>query len=535
MEPNHLELGGDRPAVVMTGSGTIVTYRDIDERSKRLAQLLRAHGLQVGDHMAILMENNPRYFEVFWAGIRAGLHLTPINWHLKAEEAGYIIQDCGAKALITSAALVNVAAQLGEALAGVGLKLAVDGPVPDFDAYEDAISTYPSEALPNEVEGAVMFYSSGTTGRPKGIKRTLTGDAFGTGGGALQMLVQHVYGITADTRYLCPAPLYHAAPLGWSTATQRLGGTIVVMERFDAEQSLVEIEKHRITHAQFVPTHFVRMLKISPEARTKYDVSSLKMAVHAAAPCPVEVKRAMLNWWGPVIYEYYAGSEGNGFCAVGPEEWLAHPGTVGKPLTAKVHICDDDGNELPAGEAGQIWFESDVVFEYHNDPAKTAKTFNSLGWSSLGDVGYVDEEGFVFLTDRISHMIISGGVNIYPQEVENELAFHPAVSDVAVIGVPNEDLGEEVKAVVIAADPQAAGPELAAELIAFCRSKLAHFKCPASIDFVTELPRLPTGKLFKRELIARYREEAASSSSAASSSAASSAAASSAAAQRPSS
>jgi long-chain acyl-CoA synthetase len=506
MEPrDHLERFADRPAVVMTGSGEIVTYADLDERSKRLAQLFRARGLQGGDHVAVLLENHPRYFEVFWAAIRAGLHITPINWHLKPDEAGYIVSDCGARALITSSMLAPLAAQLESSLSNVDIRLCIDGVIPGFESYESAIALHPGEPLPVETEGAIMFYSSGTTGRPKGIKRPIADETFGTGGGALVSLVLHAYGFPDNTRYLCPAPIYHAAPLGWSTTVQRIGGCVYMMERFDAENALAQMETHQITHAQFVPTHFVRMLKLEESARAKYDLSSLQTAIHAAAPCPVDVKQKMLAWWGPKIYEYYAGSEGNGFCAVGPEEWLTYPGTVGRPLLGKLHICDEDGNELPTGEAGQIWFESDVLFAYHNDPEKTAKTFNKHGWSSLGDIGYVNDEGFLFLTDRMSHMIISGGVNIYPQEVENELTMHPAVVDVAVIGVPNEDLGEEVKAVVIPTDPAHAGPALEAELIAFCRSRLSHYKCPVSVDFVAELPRLPTGKLFKRELIARYK------------------------------
>jgi acyl-CoA synthetase (AMP-forming)/AMP-acid ligase II len=292
--------------------------------------------------------------------------------------------------------------------------------------------------------------------------------------------------------------------MGWSTSVQRLGGTVVLMERFDAAKALALIERHRVTHAQFVPTHFVRMLKLPEAERRRFDVSSLQKAIHAAAPCPIDVKREMLAWWGPVIEEYYAGSEGNGFCAIGAEEWLAHPGSVGKPLLGKLHILDEQGNEQPPGEAGQIWFESEVRFEYHNDPKKTSEAFNSRGWSSLGDIGYLDADGFLFLTDRASHMIISGGVNIYPQEVENELVMHPAVADVAVIGVPHPEMGEQVKAVVVAAEGARPGPALEAELVAFCRARIAHYKCPSSVDFVETLPRLPTGKLRKAELRKRY-------------------------------
>jgi long-chain acyl-CoA synthetase len=488
----------------MADSGVTVTYSELDERSKRFAQLLHAAGLRPGDHMAVMLENHPRYFEVYWGAQRSGLYTTPINWHLKPDEAGYIIANCGATALVTSKALGDLASQLDPYLADVGVRLVVDGPVPGFDRYEESIAQYPAEPLADETEGSYMFYSSGTTGRPKGIKPSIAPQSFGAGGGPLIMLIQHMYGFTPETVYLCPAPLYHAAPSGWSTTAQRLGATVVVMEKFDAKRCLELIEQHKVTHAQFVPTHFVRMLKLPAAERNARDLSSLKMVVHAAAPCPVDVKRQMIEWWGPIVNEYYAGSEGNGFCAIDTEQWLAHPGSVGVPMLGKVHILDDDGNQQAPGEPGQIWFESDLKFEYHNDPDKTASAYNRRGWSSLGDIGYLDDEGYLYLTDRASHMIISGGVNIYPQEVENELTMHPAVVDVAVIGVPNADLGEEVKAVVIAADPAAAGEQLETELIGYCRSRLAHYKCPVSVDFVEELPRLPTGKLLKRQLRDRY-------------------------------
>jgi long-chain acyl-CoA synthetase len=494
----------DHPAVVMAGSGEVVTYGELDAGAMRLAQLLRSEGLQPGDHLAILLENHPRYFEVFWAAMRAGLYCTPINWHLKAEEAGYIVEDCGAKAVITSTALRDVATGLEPHLGNVTTRLVIDGELDGWTPYEAAVAAHPAEPLDPQPEGSIMFYSSGTTGRPKGIKPSLTGTPYGEGIAPILLLIQGLFGFTADARYLCPAPLYHAAPLGWSTAVQRLGGTVVVMESFDAARALAAIEEHRITHAQFVPTHFVRMLKLDDADRTRADLSSLELAVHAAAPCPVDVKQQMLDWWGPRIHEYYAGSEGNGFCYVGPEDWLAHPGTVGKPVMGVVHVLDEDGTELTQGETGQIWFESPTRFEYHNDPEKTKGAFNDRGWSSLGDIGHLDADGFLFLTDRASHMIISGGVNIYPQEVENELTLHPAVADVAVIGVPNADFGEEVKAVVVAADPDAAGPALGEELMAHCRERLAKYKCPVSVDFVDSLPRLPTGKLLKRELRQRY-------------------------------
>src|SRR4051812_27052753 len=400
----------------MAGSGETVTYREMDARSKRLAQLLHAHGLRPGDHVAVMLENHPRYFEVFWAAMRSGLYLTPINWHLNADEAGYIVEDCGASVFVTSAAVADVAAQLEPRLGGVQLRLMMDGAVTGFTPYEDAIASQPAEPLADEVEGAVMFYSSGTTGRPKGIERPLTGAKWG----ASPVVIGALYGFDADTVYLCPAPLYHAAPLAYSMGAQRVGGTVVVMEKFDAADALRLVERHRVTHAQFVPTHFVRMLKLPEAERTAHDLSSLRVAIHAAAPCPVEVKQQMMDWWGPIIHEYYAGSEGAGATIVGPEEWLQRPGTVGRSaIPGSVHICDDDGNELPNGVPGQVWFDANATFKYHNDPEKTAKAYNDKGWTSLADIGYLDDDAYLFLTDRVSHMIISGGVNIYPQEVEN--------------------------------------------------------------------------------------------------------------------
>lgn len=505
MEPgDYVDSKGTEPAVIMAGSGETVSYAELDARSKQLAQLFRSAGLQRGDHMAILLENNPRYFEVYWAAQRAGLYCTPINWHLTADEAGYIVKDCGAKAVITSDAVASVAKDLEPYLEAVETRLVMDGDLAGWDRYEDAIALHPAEPLDSELEGMFMFYSSGTTGQPKGIKPELADEPFGTGGGAIVGLIQMLFGFTPDTTYLSPAPLYHAAPLGWTTAVQRLGGTVVCMEKFDPAEALALIEKHRVTHAQFVPTHFVRMLKLTDADRTAHDLSSLTTAVHAAAPCPVEVKQQMMDWWGPIIHEYYAGSEGNGFCAVGPQDWLDHPGTVGKPMIGVIHILGEDGNPLPVGEPGQIWFESDMAFEYHNDPAKTASAYNERGWSTLGDVGYVDDDGYLFLTDRVSHMIISGGVNIYPQEVEDVLTLHPAIEDVAVIGVPNPDFGEEVKAVVVAAAGSAPSPDLGEEIIAYCQERLAKFKCPRTVDFTDELPRLPTGKLLKRKLRDQY-------------------------------
>jgi long-chain acyl-CoA synthetase len=502
----------DQPALIMGSTGEVVTYRQLDERSNRLAQLFRARGLQPGDCMAIFMENQVRFMEVTWAAQRAGLYCTPINSHLTAAEVEYIVDDCQARILVSSRKLAGVVGGMSadatprvegrllvDAATGVPGNLAASG----WESYEDAVAAFPPEPIADECEGGFAFYSSGTTGRPKGIVRPLTFDPMGEGPDPLAYFFQLCH-FEPDCVYLSPAPLYHAAPISWSMEVQRVEGTVVLMERFDAEQALALIERYGVTCGQFVPTMFIRMLKLPEEVRGRYDVSSLRSVVHAAAPCPVDVKQRMMEWWGPIIYEYYSSTEGAGATFVTPEEWLAHPGSVGKPMVDRIHILDDAGNELPPGEAGTIWSEGALGFEYRNDPEKTAEAVNAFGYKTVGDIGYVDEDGYLYLTDRKAHMIIAGGVNIYPQEAENVLVTHPKVLDVAVIGVPDADLGEQVKAVVQPMEWEDAGAELEQELIEYCRSHLAHYKCPRSIDFERELPRLDTGKLYKRALRDRY-------------------------------
>ncbi|MGD9749936.1 MAG: AMP-binding protein [Acidimicrobiia bacterium] len=506
----HAQTTPDKPAVIMAGprfDGTVVTYAELEDRSRRLAQLWWAAGLRPGDHVAILAENHPRYFEVFWAAMRSGLYFTTINRYLQADEAAYIVNDCGARALVASGSLGQLASAVVPALENCPVRHMWDGTVDGFEAYEDAIAAMPAEPLASQPRGETMLYSSGTTGRPKGIKRPLSGESVDQPSLLISAIMVGLFRFDDQVVYLSPAPLYHSAPLSATTATQALGGTCVVMERFDPVESLRLIEQHRVTHSQWVPTMFTRMLKLDPAERAGFDLSSHRVAIHAAAPCPPEVKRQMIEWWGPILYEYYAGTEFNGFTFIDSAQWLEHPGSVGRPLVGTIHICDDEGTELPVGEPGVIYFERDVVaYEYHNDPDKTRSSQHPEHplWTALGDVGYVDTEGYLYLTDRKSFMIISGGVNIYPQEIEDCLIMHPSVADVAVFGVPNPDMGEEVKAVVQPAAGTTPGPELEATLLAYAKEHIAHYKVPRSIDFLDELPRLPTGKLYKRILRDRY-------------------------------
>jgi acyl-CoA synthetase (AMP-forming)/AMP-acid ligase II len=502
----HAAAHPDKVATIMAGSGQTLTYGELNDRSLRLAQLFRDAGLGPGDVVALFMENNVRYHEVYFATVRSGMYLCAVNKYLTDEEAAYIVDDSGAKALVTSAGLGPVAASMAPMLADCPVRLAVDGPVEGYRNYEEAIAAFEPEPLGEEPLGDFMNYSSGTTGRPKGIRRPLTGRTFDEPA-PLDEVVRTLYGFGPETIYLSPAPLYHSAPLAFTAGALSLGGTIVIMERFDPTEALRLIERHSISHSQWVPTMFIRMLKLDEAERTSFDLSSHRVAVHAAAPCPVEVKQQMIEWWGPIIQEYYGGTEFNGMTHCFSDEWLAHPGTVGKPIVGTIRICGEDGEELPTGEAGVIYFERETMpFEYHNDSSKTdsARHPEHPFWTKLGDVGYVDEDGYLYLTDRESFMIISGGVNIYPQEIEDALALHPNVFDVAVIGVPHPDMGEEVKAVVQLPEGVEPSDEVGEEILAFARTKLARYKVPHSVDFEKELPRLETGKLYKRLLRDRY-------------------------------
>jgi long-chain acyl-CoA synthetase len=502
----HAQARLGQPAVVMAGSGESVSYRELEARSNRLAHLLRAAGLRRLDHYAVFMENHPRFVECCAAGERSGLYYTCINSFLTAPELAYIVNNSLSKVLITSQAKREIALAALTDCPRVELCLVVDGPGEGTRVrnLDEATADSPATPSPDESLGAAMLYSSGTTGRPKGVLRPLPDQPPAVPLSALAARL-NVWRFREGQIYLSPAPLYHSAPLAGVGGTIRRGGTAIVMERFDPERFLALVERYRVTHTQLVPTMFSRMLKLPEAVRRRYDLTSLEVAIHAAAPCPIPVKQAMIDWWGPIILEYYSATEAMGMTVCDSTEWLAHPGTVGRSVFGELLVLDEAMREVPPGTTGKLWFKTASPFEYFNDPARTAEANSPDGaMSTLGDIGYVDEDGFVYLTDRASFMIISGGVNIYPQECENLLVTHPKVADAAVFGAPNEEMGEEVKAVVQLAPGFEPGPEIEAELIAFCRDHLAHHKCPRSIDFEPELPRLPTGKLYKASLRERY-------------------------------
>lgn len=489
-------------AAIMSDTGRSLSYAELETGSRRLARLLRGSGLIDADRVAILMENNLEWFVAVWGVRRAGMFFVPVNWHLKAPEIGYVLGNSDARAIVTSRKLLDLAESASHGLRGIAVRLAVGGGNERFADFQEALAELTAEPLAREPDGGHMPYSAGTTGVPKGIMRDLTGARFGTPN-SLESMLAELYDIDASTIYLSPAPLYHSSPIGFTGTVLVTGGTIVVQPSFDPEGALAAIERYRITHAQFVPTHFVRMLRLPEEVKRRYDLSSLRVVVHAAAPCAPDVKRAMIDWLGPIVHEYYAGSERCGFTAIDSEDWLAHPGSVGRSMTGTIRICDlETGAELPTGEIGTVFFENPIPFEYHKDTAKTEATFNEHGWGTHGDVGRVDADGYLYLADRRSDLILSGGVNIYPQEVENALASHSSVADVGVIGVPDPEFGQTVRAIVQLVPD--APPVHEADLIAYARERVAGFKTPRSIIFVCDLPRLPNGKLLRRELIERY-------------------------------
>lgn len=504
----HAQANPAKPAAIMEDSGDILTYGALDEAADRGAQVLRALGVCNGDTVALWLGNSLRYFEVYWAAQRAGVYIAPISTALTAEEAAFIIADCGAKLLLTSGH-VRAAVALVTARASLPALKHVfwaDHPLAETQSWAEALMSHPATPIPDEQAGFHMVYSSGTTGRPKGVRLPLTGGT-PTEDHMLSVRQREMYGVGPDTVQLSSAPLYHAAPLVFTTTLHRLGGTVILMRKFDAEASLAAIEKYRVDFVQMVPTMFIRLLRLPPQTKARYNLSSLRVVVHAAAPCPVDIKQQMIDWLGPIIYEYYGGSEGNGSTFITSEEWLRKPGSVGRANWGTLHICAEDGTELPVREPGLVYFEGGWDFAYLNDPQKSrdARNPRHRRWSTIGDIGYVDEDGYLFLTDRKSFMIISGGVNIYPQEIENVLSTHPKIADAAVIGAPHPEMGEEVRAVIQPLDWADATPAFAAEIMEYCRRNLSPIKCPRGVDFNPALPRQETGKLYKRLIRDRYR------------------------------
>lgn len=475
----------DKPAIHVGDEQ--LSYGRLDALSRRLSRQLAGLGLRLGDHVALLMSNQAAFLVAAWAAQRSGLLYTPVNWHLTEAEAGYVVRDCRATVLITTADLH----ELARAVSGDAhlLQLSRDGAIepPGYELPE-----------PADVEGTYFFYSSGTTGLPKGIAPAHDYPAFGAG-----LAVDHAlgaaFGFDAHTVYLCPAPLYHAAPLGWSMAVHRHHGQVVVLPAFDAVECLKAIERHRVTHAQFVPTHLVRLLKLPNEIRERYDLSSLQCVVHAAAPCPPDIKRAAIEWLGPKVFEIYAGSEGIGMTTISSGEWLRKPGSVGRAAVGELHILDDEGNELPPGQVGTVYFANGGSFDYTGAAATSAKPLDPHGWATLGDLGHVDDDGYLFLSDRRIDLILSGGVNVYPAEVEAAVISHPDVRDVAVVGIPDAEWGQRIHASV-QLEPGCDWDELLPRLQAHTRERLAAFKCPRSWQAVEQVPRLPNGKLLRRVL-----------------------------------
>lgn len=498
----HALRNPEKLAVIMADTDVTLSYGQLDAFANRLGRLYQWLGLKTGDHVAYCLENRVECPAVQWGAHYAGLYYTFLSTRLTVGEAAYILEDCEAQVVIVSAATAPMMLEAVERLPCPPRVYSID-PIPGIELLETAASAFDPSPILGTQEGSEMLYSSGTTGRPKGVKPALSGQPLGSTA-VIAGLMQRGFGVAADSVYFSPMPYYHAAPMKWGQGVTVLGGTLVMLEKFDAETSLRTIAKYRATHSQWVPTMFHRLLGLSEEVKRRYDTSCQKVAIHAAAPCPVPVKHAMINWWGAIIAEYYSCTETIGMTLVDSPSWLSRPGTVGRPLLGQPHIVGEDGQELPVGQDGLVYFSDGPRFSYHKDEAKTREAYNDKGWATVGDIGHLDADGFLYLTDRQSHMIISGGVNVYPQEAENVLSTHPDVFDVAVIGTPHVDLGEEVRAIVqleVGVQPSAA---LAQTLIAFCREQLSPIKCPRAVDFRDELPRLPTGKLLKRLLREEY-------------------------------
>lgn len=504
----HASTAPDKPACVMPSTNTVMTYGELDARANQGAHLFRQLGLTRGDTVAVLLDNGFEIFVAAWATQRCGLYLTAVSTKTSVADLAYVLENSQARVLIVDEAYSSLAELSAEQAGLEGLQ--IFSFAPNRVSFLQACDSMPISLIEDASAGADMLYSSGMTGRPKGVKPPLPEGPI-EDRTFLMNMGESLYEMASDSVYLSTSPLYHAAPLRWAMTIQRFGGTVVIMERFDAERSIALVEQYRVTHATYVPTHFIRMLSLPQSVRDQYDRSSMRVMIHAAAPCPASVKRAMIDWWGPIIHEYYSGTELCGLTALNSEEWLSKPGSVGRAILGVIKITGPDGEEVPAGTTGDVYFADGPKFEYHNDPDKTRQAYNSHGWATLNDIGWVDEEGYLYLTDRKSFMIISGGVNIYPQEIENLLATHPSVEDVAVIGAPDDEMGERVVAVVQPRAGVTGDDKLCEQLRAYTKSALGSIKCPQQFDFRSELPREATGKLMKRVLKAEY--EAAHKSS----------------------
>lgn len=498
--PAHVAVRDpDRVAQVMPVSGNEMTYGELDERSRRLARVLREHGLRPGDHVAIITGNHELTLSVCWAAQRSGLYWTPINTRWTPAEVSHVLRDSDARALVVSQKNAELAEQALTNLDGERLLVCIDASVGPFVGADELWSSVGDGPLVDECEGIEMLYSSGTTGRPKGIVPGSIGAPFGAGDVTLETLRQH-YGIDEDTVFVVATPLFHIAALASALETHRSGGVVVIMDRFQPEEFLRIVERYGATHTMLVPTIMGRLLDLPKEVRSSYRLNSLRFVGHGGAPCPPSVKDETLDLFGPIVYDTWGATERPGLTMLSPEEWSTHRGSVGRPFSGVAHILDATEREVPAGTVGQIFWETSQPFEYHGDPGKTAASRSSQGWVTVGDLGYVDEDGYLYLTDRAAFMIITGGENVYPVEVENVLMEHPGVRDVAVIGREHADLGQEVVAYVEPADPTADPTELAAHLIGFARERLAGYKCPRRVELRPSIPRSATGKLMKREI-----------------------------------
>jgi long-chain acyl-CoA synthetase len=493
----------DAPAIV-TSAG-VLTFREFDARTSQFARAMRRLGLRAGDAVALICPNQAEWAEVWFGALRCGLRVTPINYRLQAEEAAYIIGDCEARAVVAGGIPDSSRPLLGMLPDRVTARLSLGLEAAGFDDYEAAVSAESPAGLEDPVLGGWMMYTSGTTGRPKGVYRASRGTAVARSPVAARGIIDPY--VPGQDMHLCTGPLYHSAINNMSLHMPLSSGAgVVIMPRFDAEEALALIQRYRVTQTHMVPTMFHRLLQLPSGTRESYDLSSLRQVIHGAAPCPVAVKHAMIEWLGPIIFEYFGMTEAVGGAHIDSETWLRKPGSVGLPVFGTLMIADEDLRPRSPGETGLIYFAvpDERRFEYFHDEAKTAASFQG-DWLTLGDMGYLDDDGYLFLTDRSANLIISGGVNIYPAEVDEVLLAHPAVSDVATIGVPNDEWGEEVKAVVQLAGAYQPTPDLQQELVAFCRDRLAHYKCPKSVDFVGELPRQENGKIYKRLLREQYR------------------------------